>query len=129
MPRIRHAVNNPMQGVQRKAAFDTNGLGIIQSKNNLVGTPKIRDAHTSGIRILTTESKLEFPRLAKIRLYLLFQNRSLQPIWINFGAPAAQDSGIEIPVGGNYERDTNVPITDIHVLGAYNGQPLNYVFG
>lgn len=129
MPRIRHAINQPMQGVQQKAAYNTAGLGVLQSNNNLVGTPQIREAHTSGIRVLTTESKIEFPRLARKRNYLLFQNRSLMPLWINFGAPAAQDSGIEIPVGGNYERDTTVPITDIHVLGAYNGQQLNYVFG
>lgn len=129
MPSIRHAVNIPMQGVQRKASFNTDGLGVLKSNTNLTGVPEIHNAHTSGVRVLTVESKLEFPRVAKIRKYLLFQNRSLQPFWIDFGAAATQEGGIEIPVGGNYERDTSVPITDIHVLGSYTGQILNYVFG
>jgi hypothetical protein len=55
------------------------------------------------------------------RQYLMVVNVSGGTIYLGFGAPAAsaEQGGLPIPAGGNYERDAEfVPTNSIFVSGA-----------
>lgn len=53
----------------------------------------------------------------KGRSYLLIENRSAAPVWVNFDTHPDSINGIEIAAGGNYERERAVPQNYIFVIG------------
>jgi len=123
----RHSTNSILQGRHKKAAFETSALGVISDNKNNSGLAPTKREHISGTVILNTFSELKFPKVQHARKYLLFQNRTPSPMWINFSSPSDPKQGVEIPAGGSYERDTNAPTADIFMNGSYTGQTLNYV--
>lgn len=88
-----------------------------------------RQYHNIKIVGLTKEEQLK--ALKPGRTYLLIENRSSGAIYINFDTHADANNGIQIPAGGNYEREIAVPDNDIYILGsdALNNQNINITEG
>lgn len=98
---------------------------------NIGDRPKsnIAKRHRTGTEQLSTESKLLF--LAdNNRQFLLLQNRTPQPVWVNFNNIASETDGFEISAGGFLQRDIDtVPKGDIHMLGSFADQNINFELG
>ena len=72
---------------------------------------------------LTLEAEIKPVRNG--RVYLLIQNLSVGAIYINFDTHADASNGIQIPSGGVYEREINVPDNYIYVIGDQSGNNQN----
>lgn len=95
--------SKPLTGERERLGFRANSRSIVLGTAN--------------------QSQLVFPQ--QRRTYLLFQNRSASSIFFNYGSHASITEGFEIPSGGSYEIDSNVPSDDIYIMPTITGQRLN----
>jgi len=105
--------------------------GIVEPLDFVLSGKKsaVTRRHRTGVEILQTSSRLVFLSDPS-RSFILFQNRSPLSVWINFNATASMIEGIEIGSGRSFERDSNsTPTGEIHMLGSFNAQPLNFEIG
>lgn len=64
------------------------------------------------------------------RTYLLIENRSAGPVYLNYDTHADSVNGIEIAAGGLYEREESAPQNEIFIIGSQVGdQRLNVTEG
>lgn len=79
------------------------------------------------IRLVGLTREEELKPMRPGRTYLLIENRSPSPVYINFDTHADSVNGIEIAAGGNYERETEVPDNTLFIIGvdAGNAQRVN----
>lgn len=68
--------------------------------------------------IVSSSKEAELKPLPGKRTYLLLENRSVGPIYLNYDTHADSVNGIEIAAGGHYELEDSPPQNDIYLIGS-----------